>query len=65
MCWKMIYKDFLVCRPIDDRAMSLEVLTIINYFLKENDINWENCIGLCTDGAQSYLNEMQDFRHWL
>jgi hypothetical protein len=26
-------------------------------FLEENEINWENCIGLCTDGAQSVFGQ--------
>jgi hypothetical protein len=28
------------------------VFIIINHFLDENEINWENCIGLCTDSLK-------------
>jgi hypothetical protein len=50
------------CKRIDDRATSLEVFNI-NEFLEEYERYWDNCIGLCTDGAQ-YLDQMQDFTHW-
>jgi hypothetical protein len=32
---------------------SLEVFDIINHFLEANEIYWENCTGVCTDGPQS------------
>jgi hypothetical protein len=43
----------LFCKPVDGRAASLEVFSIINHFLEENEINWEDCIGPCTNGALS------------
>jgi len=36
------------------RVTSLEVLNTTGYFLEENEINLENCIGLCTDGAVNF-----------
>jgi hypothetical protein len=39
--------------PIFGRATSLEVFSITDHFLEENELNWENCNGLCTDRAQS------------
>jgi hypothetical protein len=29
------------------------VVRIINNFLDDNEINWQNCIGLCADRGQS------------
>ncbi|XP_042896432.1 protein FAM200A-like [Parasteatoda tepidariorum] len=46
-------EDILFCKPIPDRATSYEIFQIIDRFFNENDIMWNNCIGLCTDGAQS------------
>jgi len=40
--WKTYKGGFIVCTHID-----------INHFLETNEINWENSVGLCTDGAQS------------
>jgi hypothetical protein len=50
-----IKKVILFCKSVDGRATSLEVFSIINHFLEENEINWENCIGLCTDGESPVI----------
>jgi hypothetical protein len=42
-------------KPVDGRTTSSEIFNIINHFLEENEINWENCIGLCTDGGYNLL----------
>jgi hypothetical protein len=42
----------------------LEEFNIIKHFLKENEINCENCIGLCTDGAQLTSERNARFRYW-
>jgi hypothetical protein len=43
----------LFCKPVDGRAMSLEVFSVIIHFLGEIVKNWKNCIGLFTDGSHS------------
>ncbi|XP_015911765.2 zinc finger BED domain-containing protein 5-like [Parasteatoda tepidariorum] len=48
-----IIEDILFCKPIPVRATSNEIFKIIDRFFNENDKMWNNCIGLCTDGAQS------------
>ena len=48
-----IKEDFLFCKVIHDRATAAEVFQIIDTFFSENYIKWENCVGLCTDGARS------------
>jgi hypothetical protein len=39
-------EDFLFCKSTDGRDASLEILDMINGFSEENEINWDNCIGL-------------------
>jgi hypothetical protein len=58
-----ILKYWLFCKPIDIRAMSLEVFSLIDGFLGKNEINWENCVGHCIVGAQSLSGKFQDFCH--
>lgn len=48
-----IIEDILFCNRIPGKATSNEIFNIIDNFFYENDIKWTNCIGLCTDGAQS------------
>lgn len=48
-----ILEDILFCKPIPGKTTSIEIFNIMDSFLEENDITWNNCIGLCTDGAHS------------
>jgi hypothetical protein len=48
-----ILEDILFCKPIPGRTTSIEIFNIMDSFFEENDITWNNCIGLCTDGAHS------------
>jgi hypothetical protein len=54
-----IKEDLLFCKPVDGTATTLEVFNVIKCFPEENEINWKNCIGLCTDGPR----RMQDCRN--
>ncbi|XP_077291335.1 zinc finger BED domain-containing protein 5-like [Arctopsyche grandis] len=48
-----ILEDILFCKPILGKTTSIEIFNIIDSFFEENDIKWNNCVGLCTDGAHS------------
>lgn len=48
-----IKEDILFCHPICEKATSNELFNIIDNFFDKNDLPWDNCIGICTDGAQS------------
>jgi hypothetical protein len=42
-------EGFLFYRPTNGRAALLDVFSITNDLLEEDEINWKNCSGLCTD----------------
>ena len=48
-----IVEEISFCKPIPDKATSNEIFNIIDRFFDENDTMWNNCIGLCTEGARS------------
>lgn len=48
-----ITEDILFCKQIPGKATANEIFNIIDTFFDESDINWNDCIGICTDGAQS------------
>ncbi|XP_077285254.1 zinc finger BED domain-containing protein 5-like [Arctopsyche grandis] len=48
-----ILEDILFCKPILGKTTSIEIFNIIDSFFEENDIKWNNFVGLCTDGAHS------------
>ena len=51
---KLLYwKIFLFCKPIKGRATASDLFDIVNDFLGFHGLKWENCVGVCTDGAPS------------
>ena len=48
-----IVEDLLFCKPILTNCRAHELFTILNSFIQKNNLEWEYCVGLCTDGARA------------
>ncbi|KAM3868917.1 zinc finger BED domain-containing protein 5-like [Diretmus argenteus] len=48
-----ISEDLLFCKYVTGRATADELFKIIDTYLSEAAIKWEDCVGVCTDGAQA------------
>lgn len=48
-----LIEDLLFCKEIEGGTSGKELFDIVNNFMAENDINWEDCVGVCTDGGRS------------
>ncbi|XP_062336324.1 zinc finger BED domain-containing protein 5-like [Osmerus eperlanus] len=46
-------EELLFCKQITGRATAEELFKIIDSYLKEANLKWEDCVGICTDGAQA------------
>jgi hypothetical protein len=46
-------ENMLFCKPIKSRETALEIFKIVDVFIKENNIKWSDCVGVCTDGARA------------
>lgn len=46
-------EDLLFCKQVTTRATADELFKIIDIYLREADLKWEDCVGICTDGAQA------------
>jgi len=46
-------EDLLFCKSITTSAKSQNLFEIIDDFMSENNLDWTNCVGVCTDGARS------------
>lgn len=55
-------EELLFCKPIQQRATSTALFTILDNFINEANIEWENCVGICTDGARSMSGRFQSMQ---
>lgn len=46
-------EDLLFCRKICGSGKATDLFDILNSYMTENNINWDNCVGVCTDGARA------------
>ena len=44
-------EDFLFCKPLEGQTTSVEIFKVLNDFIEQNEISWEKCVGVCSDGA--------------
>uniref|UniRef100_A0A1B6ISX9 Uncharacterized protein n=1 Tax=Homalodisca liturata TaxID=320908 RepID=A0A1B6ISX9_9HEMI len=54
-----LIEDLLFCKEIEGGTSGKELFDIVNNFMAENDINWEDCVGVCTDGGRSMSGHYQ------
>ena len=55
----MIKEDFLFCKRMHGGKTGEEIFEIFSNFLNEHDIDIDNCIALCTDGAAEMLGSLR------
>ncbi|GFW08151.1 zinc finger MYM-type protein 6 [Trichonephila clavipes] len=46
-------EELLFCKPIKLKATAIALFDILNNFINEANIEWKNCVGMCTDGART------------
>ncbi|GFV92072.1 zinc finger BED domain-containing protein 5 [Trichonephila clavipes] len=46
-------EELLFCKPIKLKATAIALFAILNNFINEANIEWKNCVGICTDGART------------
>lgn len=45
--------ELLYCKQVTGRATAEELIKILDTYLKETNLKWEDCMGICTDGSQA------------
>lgn len=46
-----IVEEIMFCIELETTTTSQNIFDKINFFFTSNDIQWQNCVGICTDGA--------------
>ncbi len=45
-------EDMLFCKYVISRATADELFGMMDIYLSQHGLKWENCVGFCSDGAQ-------------
>ncbi len=57
-----IKEECLLCTQLETTTAAEDVMEKLSSFLKANRIPWENCCGVCTDGAPAMLESKSGFQ---
>lgn len=49
----VFHEDLLFCKTIVGETKAADLFNILDSFIIENNIVWDRCFGVCTDGARS------------
>lgn len=51
-----VVDDFLFCKELQ-RTTGEEIFKLVNSYITGNNISWENCVGVCSDGARAMVGK--------
>ncbi|KAE8298233.1 Zinc finger MYM-type protein 6 [Larimichthys crocea] len=57
-----ISEDLLFCKPVPRRATAEELFKLLDDYFTEHELNWGNCLGFCSDGAQTMAGKRNGLR---
>ena len=53
-----VEEDLLLCESLESNTTGEEVFKCVDNYMKKHGINWDKCIDICTDGAQSMVGKV-------
>ena len=56
-----IVDEFLFCQEMKERTRAKDVFNLVNAFLRENPIAWNQVGSVCTDGAPAIIEHQSSF----
>jgi len=56
-----INEEFLFCNALSTTTTGEDIFNLMNNFLKKHDLDWLNCLAVCTDGAPSMMGHQLGF----
>ena len=56
-----IIEQFLCCQEMLMRTTGEDIFKIVDGFMKENNLLWTSCVGICIDGAPSMVGSKKGF----
>ncbi|XP_069059689.1 protein FAM200A-like [Pleurodeles waltl] len=59
---KKIVEDLLFCKEMKGGTTGQDLFAVVDDFMVQNQIDWERCVGVCTDGGRSMAGCYQGFQ---
>lgn len=54
-------EDFLFCLPLPNHTTGEEIFKVTDEYFNEHNLEWHNCISVCTDGAAAMTGKVKGF----
>ena len=56
-----IIENFLCCKELPETTKGHDIFNILSSNLESYNLSWNQCVGICTDGAPSMIGSVQGF----
>ncbi|XP_061915868.1 zinc finger BED domain-containing protein 5-like [Entelurus aequoreus] len=56
-----IKENFLFCKTLPEKSTGEEIFRVTSEYFDKSGLSWENCTGVCTDGAAAMVGRVKGF----
>jgi hypothetical protein len=56
-----IQENFFRCKELPETCKGEDTFNVLSSYVKTKGLSWKNCVGICTDGAQSMVGSIRGF----
>ena len=56
-----IRENFLFCKAMPEKTTGEEIFRVTSEYLNQGGLQWDSCVGVCTDGAAAMVGRIKGF----
>ena len=53
----LLEEDLLLCQPLPTNTTGAEIFKMVDNFFNTHNLDWKNCVDICTDGAKAMVGK--------
>jgi hypothetical protein len=54
--------NFSFCKNLPGKTTGEDIFRVTDVYIRENNLRWEDCVSMCTDGAASMTGKVKGFK---